>query len=186
MFKRWFGVIVILGMLALSLLAYSHLPVRVATHWGFDGQVDGTSSRIAAVLFGPLIALAVGFVFWIIQRPGVDPVLRDRAALQPTLRHYSNYLLLFLAAIHGLILAYGMGWPLDVGKFVQQDRAQLVGAPMACRRGKQQPTPKYAPDNGNRLIQVNQQGDAATYAELQAYTFKGLYDGIVSRLLKLS
>ena len=69
---------------------------------------------------------------------------------------------------------------LDVGELVQQDGSQLLAAPMPRRCGKQQTRSKNAPDNGNRLVRVNQQGDRATDPELQTDGFKGRYDGIMS------
>ena len=68
---------------------------------------------------------------------------------------------------------------LDVGELVQQNGSQLLAAPMPRRRGKQQTTSKNAPDHGNRLVRVNQQGDRATDPELQTRGFQGRYDGIV-------
>ena len=62
---------------------------------------------------------------------------------------------------------------LDVGELVQQDGSQLLAAPVPRRRGKQQTRSKDAPDDGNRLVRVNQQGDGAADPELRTRGFKG-------------
>ncbi len=51
--------IVILLPMAFGLCAWNHLPERIATHWGVDGNPDGWSGRGFAVFGLPLFMLAM-------------------------------------------------------------------------------------------------------------------------------
>ena len=52
------SVVILLPMLA-GLILWNKLPAKVPTHWGFDGTVDGWSSKAFAVFALPLFLLAV-------------------------------------------------------------------------------------------------------------------------------
>lgn len=54
-------ILTLLPMLA-GLLLWNRLPEQVPSHWGFDGQVDGWSSRAQAVFFLPCLLAAVQLV----------------------------------------------------------------------------------------------------------------------------
>ena len=55
------SVVILLPMVA-GLVLWNKLPAKVPTHWGFDGTVDGWSSKAFAVFALPLILLAVHWV----------------------------------------------------------------------------------------------------------------------------
>ena len=54
-------ILTLLPMLV-GLLLWNRLPEQVPSHWGFDGQVDGWSSRAQAVFFLPCLLAAVQLV----------------------------------------------------------------------------------------------------------------------------
>jgi len=60
---------------------------------------------------------------------------------------------------------------LDVGEFVQQNGSQLLATPIRAATEAIDDI-EECPDNGNRLLRVNQQGDGATYPKLQTDGFK--------------
>jgi len=51
--------VVILLPIVFGLFFWNQLPEQMATHWGFDGQADGWSSRTFAVFALPLLILAL-------------------------------------------------------------------------------------------------------------------------------
>lgn len=65
------GCAFIIASSALSLWAYPHLSARVPTHWDLAGQVNGSSSRLAAVIFPP--AILVMTLLLMIALPLVSP-----------------------------------------------------------------------------------------------------------------
>ncbi|MBR4879432.1 MAG: SdpI family protein [Clostridia bacterium] len=50
--------LVILMPMVVGFIMWNKLPDIMPTHWGFDGQVDGYSDKLAAVVTGPLLLLA--------------------------------------------------------------------------------------------------------------------------------
>ena len=75
-------------------------------------------------------------------------------------------------------------WSADGGllkEIVQKDGAELLLTPITRLGRQQQPWAKDSPDNGNRLVRVNQQGDRPTDPKLQANRFQSRHDGITSR-----
>lgn len=68
--SRWFGLVIAALAVAVSIWAYPSLPPRVATHWDLRGTPDGFSSRLMAVLIGPLVIGALTLLFNVL--PKVD------------------------------------------------------------------------------------------------------------------
>ena len=67
MLKRYkkqliFSSIVILLPILAGMLMWNILPGNFATHWGFEGEANGFSSKATAVFVLPLILLAVHWI----------------------------------------------------------------------------------------------------------------------------
>ena len=72
--NKWAIIFSTLGTLlpiAIGLLLWDQLPGTMATHWGVDGAVDGTSSKWVGVFVLPLIM--AGFNLLCILATGIDP-----------------------------------------------------------------------------------------------------------------
>lgn len=110
-------------MLIVSAVAYGQLPERVPTHWNAQGVVDGYSPRTLAVLLMP--GLAAVIVLLMRTLPAIDPLTRNvnNAAI---MRRYSNWLALFLLALHVLMLAVGIGAQLDFVRFMTGAMGVLI------------------------------------------------------------
>jgi len=95
------GLIIIAALLA-GLVAFPHLPARVASHWGIHGNVNGYSSRAAAVFLFPGIMAGVVLLF------AALPTLSPRHFEVETFRSTYLYLMLIVVAaiayFHGLLL----------------------------------------------------------------------------------
>ena len=70
---------------------------------------------------------------------------------------------------------------LNVGELVQQDRSQLLVAPVPGRGGKHQVISKDAPDQRNGPVRVNEQGDRSPDPELRARGFQVICEATVNR-----
>lgn len=117
--NRWFGVIVAAVAIAVSLWVYPRLPPTVATHWNFRGEPDGYSPRFWAAALMPLLILGLTGLFAVL--PKVDP---RRANYEKFLDSYwliANAVIAFLLVAHGLVVANGLGYR------VQVDRLMPVG-----------------------------------------------------------
>ena len=57
--KLLFSSLVILLHIAFGLIFWNQLPEQMPIHWGMDGNADGWSSRLVAVLALPIMNLAI-------------------------------------------------------------------------------------------------------------------------------
>ena len=114
--RRWYPAGLLAAALLMSVLAYPELPERVATHWGFDGEVDGWSSRTGAAVFGPAIVAGLWAMFRVLPR--LDPRGRNYARFAGTYELMANMTLTIVAAMHAAILALALGWPVPMTRVV--------------------------------------------------------------------
>jgi uncharacterized membrane protein len=94
--------------LLLSVVAYPHLPAVVATHWDLSGRPNGYSSRLFAVLIGPVMMVIVGGALAITPPRDVPFSMRDRHSGGPNGSGVSAILVISMVsilAIHALMLA---------------------------------------------------------------------------------
>lgn len=110
--KLWPGLTVFVVAVAFSLWAAPQLPERVATHWGLDGQPDGWSSRTFALWLLPMLGIGAALLFAVL--PKVDPRKESYQLHGPTYWMIANTTLAFLSVVHAAMIAYGIGWPVDV------------------------------------------------------------------------
>jgi uncharacterized membrane protein len=90
--------------------------VRVATHWGVNGQPNGFSPKGALWIFGP------GFLALILVLSAVLPWLSPRRFDVDTFRSTYNFIMLavflMMAYCYAIILWAGVGLHIDIMRFV--------------------------------------------------------------------
>lgn len=91
-----------------SLIAYGHLPPRVAMQYGFDGLPARYGSALEAAVAMPSVLAALVVATVLTFRIARDPELRPR--ILGTLA-FSG---LLIAGVHMAILLMAAGWPVDV------------------------------------------------------------------------
>ena len=114
--RRWYPAGLLAASVLLSVLAYPHLPERVATHWGLDGEPDGWSSPLGAVLFAPLLVAGLWAFFRVLPR--IDPRGRNYARFPAAYHVTVNATLSIVAVMHAATLAIALGWPISMTRFV--------------------------------------------------------------------
>jgi|SRR5882672_1460218 len=114
--RLWPSVVAFGVAVALSIWAYPRLPAQVATHWGIEGQADGWSSPLAAVLMVPLASVVVLAVM--LAAPQIDPRRESWAVHGQTYWLVVNMVICFLLAVHLLVIGEGLGWGLPVARLV--------------------------------------------------------------------
>lgn len=114
--SRWFGLVVAALAAAVSVWAYPHLPETVATHWNLQGAPDGYSSRFWAVAVMPLVTLGLTGLFNVL--PKVDPRRENYAKFLDSYWLIANAVLVFTGVVHGLILANGLGYTVQVDRLL--------------------------------------------------------------------
>lgn len=119
-----FESLIIAAAIVTTVLVYPHLPVRVATHWGMNGQPNGFSPKSALWIFGP------GFLVLILALSAVLPWLSPRRFDVDTFRSTYNFIMLavflMMAYFYGIILWAGAGLHIDIARFVIGGACLLV------------------------------------------------------------
>jgi uncharacterized membrane protein len=101
---------------AFSIWAWPRLPAVVTTHWGFDGEPNGWSPRWVAAILLPLFLVALPLVFRVLPR--IDPRGENYPKFSDAYWLICNSVVLFLAAIHVVVLLSAMGTPVDINLVV--------------------------------------------------------------------
>jgi uncharacterized membrane protein len=114
--KRWLGFVVAALAALLSVWAYPQLPPRIATHWNIAGQPNGYSSRAFAALLLPLMIVGVALPFQVL--PKLDPWRDNYTKFADTYWLLANSATVFLLAVHGVVIAHGLGHPVSVQRIM--------------------------------------------------------------------
>ena len=111
--KALLGVTFILLLTAAaSFLAAPNLPERVASHWDAMGAVNGYQSRAAFMWTMPLIMLALALL--LIFLPLIDPLKESFNPVRSAYYWFVLGIMLFMFYIHGLSLAYNLGFKFNL------------------------------------------------------------------------
>lgn len=108
------GLVLLAIAAGFSVWAYPQLPAEVATHFDVQGNPNGWSSRLMAVLLVPGLALLLVGVFAILPR--IDPRRANYALFGSTYWSIVNAVLILLAAVHVMVLGKALGWPVDMAR----------------------------------------------------------------------
>ncbi len=107
---------IILLSLALSLWAYPQLPLRVASHWNFWGQVDGWMSRDFHTIFFPILLLVMYVAFLIM--PSLDPKKERYIEFAGAYRMMRDAIMFVLLGVYATATFYNLNYNLNVGAIV--------------------------------------------------------------------
>jgi uncharacterized membrane protein len=110
-YDKWIIPVAIAMMLLVGILLYPSLPEELPRQWGWDGQVVSTWPKLQAVLFPPVLALAMWGLSYVL--PKIDPRRAQYEKFQPTYWRLQQAVAVFL---------FGM----QVITLTQYDNAQLV------------------------------------------------------------
>ena len=81
--KKWkliVSSIVVLSPIVAGLILWNHLPDTLLTHWGADGNADGSTAKAVAVFFLPILLLAFQwFALWITKHDKKQPEQNEKA-----------------------------------------------------------------------------------------------------------
>ncbi len=106
-------ILLIVVMAVLSIYWYPMLPERLASHWGFQGEVNGYSSKLFMAWFLPLLALGMYLLF--LALPYLDP---KKANYPRFAVIYHTFKAIILAVIFIMFLItnlYNLGYQVPIG-----------------------------------------------------------------------
>ena len=121
--KEIFPIILILAIFAVWLYFWPQLPERVPTHWGINGEVNGWSSSNFAVFFFP--ALIAGLYLLLSFLPLMDPLKTNIELFSHLYFWFKVVFVLFTGTLYFLILYAGLGYQVNVGRYVMLGIAVL-------------------------------------------------------------
>jgi uncharacterized membrane protein len=108
----WF---ILAGCIALTAWCYPNLPAVLATHWNAAGRADGFMQKQLAVVVMPLMMLFITILFSVL--PYISPRGFGTRSFSGSVHTIAAAVVLFLALAHGLILARGLGIPVDIKRW---------------------------------------------------------------------
>ncbi|MFB3921402.1 MAG: SdpI family protein [Terriglobia bacterium] len=110
------GVVLIAAVLAATLIAYPHLPLRVPTHWNARGEIDGYSARWTLLVMIPgIMSLMLGLFALL---PWLSPKHFEVDSFRLTYLYLMLVTVAFLAYVHALILMAGLGHARHTGEAI--------------------------------------------------------------------
>jgi uncharacterized membrane protein len=121
-----FELLMIAAAIVATVLLFPHLPARVATHWGMNGQPNGFSPKDVLWIFGP------GFLVLILVLGAVTPWLSPRRFGVDNFRSTYNFIMLavflMMAYCYSIILWAAAGLHIDIARFAIGGACLLVAA----------------------------------------------------------
>jgi uncharacterized membrane protein len=108
--------LLIAAMFAGALIVWPSAPDRIPVHWNAGGDVDRYGGRFEGLLGIPLLALGIYLLMRYVPR--IDPGRANYARFGGAYTAIRVGILLFMASIYGVILAWVLRWPIDVSRAV--------------------------------------------------------------------
>lgn len=113
---EWRALLLIVFAIGLSIWAYPQLPASVASHWNFQGEVDGWSSRTFHAIFFP--ALLIGMYVMFIALPYLDPKKERYGEFIDVYRLIRDAIIFIMTAVFTVATFYNLGYDLNVGVII--------------------------------------------------------------------
>lgn len=107
-----YSVVILLLMFGAGIYFYPLMPEQIASHWNFQGEVDGYMSKFWGLFFMPLLILFVNILMFLV--PKIDP---KRINIEKFKDSYGNFIImfnLFMLYIFSLTIAWNAGYYFDM------------------------------------------------------------------------
>lgn len=114
--SEWPHALALGAMFAASAIAWGRVTPPIPTHWNIYGEVDGTGGRFEGLLLVPLIAVAIYVL--LLALPRIDPARANYASFRGPYAVLRGALTATMAAVHLLLLATALGYPVNAGRWV--------------------------------------------------------------------
>jgi uncharacterized membrane protein len=108
-----------------SILVIPRLPDMVVSHWGANGQPNGYMPKLLFVGFMPIILIITCAMMLFL--PQVDPLKRNFESMRSMYYWFVIGFCLVMAYIHGLSLAYNLGFSFNFTTLMMPAFAALMG-----------------------------------------------------------
>lgn len=112
--RRWYPLVLVVAMFAVSIIAYPRLPERVPTHWSIRGEVNAHGPKAIGLFLMPVVMLGI----WGLMRglPKIDPRRENYAKMQGAYTVVVNAALTVIALVHVATIAATFGAPMSLSR----------------------------------------------------------------------
>lgn len=121
--KEILPIVMIVVIALIGFYLYPQLPDLVPSHWGISGEIDGWMPKVFAVYFFPALIL---FIYLLLSfLPLMDPLKVNIEMFSRSYFWFKVVLVLFLSSLYLMSLYAGLGYEVNVGRFVTLGIAAL-------------------------------------------------------------
>ena len=109
-------ILLLLAAFAISFYYYPMLPDKIPTHWNFKGEIDGYSGKTAGAYMMPIMNAVIYLMMFFL--PKLDPKKENYKLFESTYIYFRYLFHIFFFAMHIMIIAAALGYPVDTGRLV--------------------------------------------------------------------
>ena len=110
--EEFIPLLIIMAAIIAGLVAYPSLPTQVASHWNFQGAVDGWNSKNFSVFFFPILLIIMYALFLFL--PLIDPKKQNYGKFSDTYNWFKISIIFCLFVIYAATIAYNLGLNIDI------------------------------------------------------------------------
>ncbi len=99
--------ILVLISFGISFYYYNQMPDRMVTHWGFNGEPNGYSSRAFGLFLVPVMLVIFAVIFFFIPR--IDPMRKNVEGFKNYFRGFVILLLLIMMFVQMQMILWNIG-----------------------------------------------------------------------------
>lgn len=110
--KQISSLILVLLSFAAAIYFYPLMPQQMASHWNWQGNVDGHMGKALALFFFPFLMVALNLLFYFI--PKIDPQKKN---IDKIWESYNSFILvfnIFMSYLYSMTIAWNMGFHINM------------------------------------------------------------------------
>jgi uncharacterized membrane protein len=100
------------------------MPERMASHWGFSGEVNGYTNKFLGLFLMPLLSCAMFLFFWIL--PKIDPLKTNIEKFRKYFDAFIVLIIIFLFYIYLLTIFWNLGARFNIGQLMSPALGALL------------------------------------------------------------
>lgn len=108
--------LIILTSFSVGIYFYPQMPEKMASHWNFQGEVDGYMSKFWGLFLMPFISLLSFLLFIFI--PKLDPLKANIEKFRKYFDYFIVIFFLFLFYVYLLTIAWNLGMRFNMSQFL--------------------------------------------------------------------
>jgi uncharacterized membrane protein len=117
-------IFIITASVVISICFYRDLPLKMASHWGLNGEVNGYMSKFWGLFFTPITSLILYIILKIV--PKIDPKIKDSHTSNQELERLTIVILIFLFYLHLLMIFWNLGYRINMTQLLSPAFCLLI------------------------------------------------------------